>query len=105
MLQTSKKDLTSSQYLSAKDGYKSQVSPKSSRDEKKIEQQAKLSSGDVLEKSFNPRTLPIGKKSPGDVANNGLGNLTKVSPNNRRLTETTASWASLPSPLAKLGKV
>lgn len=47
-----------------------------------------------------------GKKSSGDVSNNGLpGNLVKVSLNSRRLTEGNVSWASLPSSLAKLGKV
>ncbi|KAL6524679.1 hypothetical protein OROHE_015961 [Orobanche hederae] len=47
----------------------------------------------------------IGKKSSGEVANNGLpGNLVKVSFSNRLLTDASVSWASLPSPLAKLGK-
>lgn len=104
MQQSLKKDLTSSQNLSAKDGNKSRVSTKSFKEEKKTEQPTKQSPGDVLEKSVKPRT-PISRKSHGDVPNNGLGSLTKVSPNNRKLTETTASWYSLPSPLAKLGKV
>ncbi|GFQ06728.1 hypothetical protein PHJA_002816800 [Phtheirospermum japonicum] len=47
----------------------------------------------------------IGKKAAGEVANNGVpGNLVKVSFSNRRLTDASVSWASLPSSLAKLGK-
>lgn len=50
--------------------------------------------------------LSVGKKTPGNVANHGLpGNFNKVSLSKKRLTEGSASWASLPSSLAKLGKV
>lgn len=46
-----------------------------------------------------------GKKS-SEVSSNGLpGNLVKVSLNSRRLMDGSASWASLPPRLAKLGKV
>ncbi|OVA08771.1 Protein of unknown function DUF936 [Macleaya cordata] len=47
----------------------------------------------------------VGKKT-SEVASNGLpGNLVKVVPSsNRKLTDGTVSWASLPSSLAKLGK-
>uniref|UniRef100_A0A7N0TUN5 Uncharacterized protein n=1 Tax=Kalanchoe fedtschenkoi TaxID=63787 RepID=A0A7N0TUN5_KALFE len=100
---TPKKDLTPSRSASAKDGNKYQVSTKSSKEEKKTEPLAKLSPGDSIEKSIKPRTS-IGRKSPGEGANNGLGALAKVSPNSRKLTEASASWASLPSSLAKLGK-
>ncbi|CAM8987952.1 unnamed protein product [Rhodiola kirilowii] len=100
---TPKKDLTSSRSLSVKDGSKTQVSAKSPKEEKKKDQPAKLSPGDGLEKPAKPR-ISTGRKSPGEGANNGLGSLTKVSPNNRRLTEASGSWASLPSSLAKLGK-
>ncbi|KAL7128093.1 hypothetical protein ABFS83_14G292900 [Erythranthe nasuta] len=46
----------------------------------------------------------LGKKSPGEVANGLPGNLVKVSFNNRRLSDASVSWGSLPSSLAKLGK-
>ncbi|XP_071697958.1 uncharacterized protein [Rutidosis leptorrhynchoides] len=46
-----------------------------------------------------------GRKSLSDTPANGLpGNLVKVSLSNRRLTDGGASWSTLPSPLAKLGK-
>ncbi|XP_042481939.1 uncharacterized protein LOC122062391 [Macadamia integrifolia] len=56
-----------------------------------------------LDKSNNQRTS-VGKKT-SEVASNGLpGNLVKVLPNNRRLTDGSVSWSSIPSSLAKLGK-
>ncbi|XP_043706485.1 uncharacterized protein LOC122656106 isoform X2 [Telopea speciosissima] len=56
-----------------------------------------------LDKSNNQRTS-VGKKT-SEVASNGLpGNLVKVLLNNRRLTDGSVSWSSIPSSLAKLGK-
>ncbi|XP_010258510.1 PREDICTED: uncharacterized protein LOC104598255 [Nelumbo nucifera] len=53
----------------------------------------------------NKQRASIGKKTSGEVSSNGFpGNLVKVSLNNRRLTDGSVSWASLPSSLAKLGK-
>ncbi|MFS8035269.1 hypothetical protein Hanom_Chr17g01591061 [Helianthus anomalus] len=51
--------------------------------------------------------LSSGRKSSAEAPANGLpGNLVKVSLSNRRLTDAaTPSWSSLPSSLAKLGKV
>lgn len=47
----------------------------------------------------------VGKKSL-EVPNNGNpGNLVKVATNNRRWTDGSVSWASLPPALSKLGKV
>lgn len=58
-----------------------------------------------FEKSSKQR-IPVGKKSPGEAGNHGLPeNLVKIFPNNRKLTDGSVSWASLPSSLAKLGKV
>ncbi|KAF5778927.1 hypothetical protein HanXRQr2_Chr12g0553341 [Helianthus annuus] len=50
--------------------------------------------------------LSSGRKSSAEAPTNGLpGNLVKVSLSNRRLTDAAAaSWSSLPSSLAKLGK-
>ncbi|GAB2265614.1 hypothetical protein Dimus_000654 [Dionaea muscipula] len=45
-----------------------------------------------------------GRKSLDTVKGGFLGNLVKVSASSRRLTEESASWSSLPSSLAKLGK-
>ncbi|GER42410.1 hypothetical protein STAS_19197 [Striga asiatica] len=60
--------------------------------------------GDMPEVN-KPASRIIGNKSSGENANNGIpGNLVKVSLSNRRLTDASASWASLPSSLAKLGK-
>nr|XP_043633397.1 uncharacterized protein LOC122604577 [Erigeron canadensis] len=54
--------------------------------------------------SDKPKPSP-GRKSSAEASANGLpGNLVKVSLGNRRLTDGGASWSSLPSSLAKLGK-
>lgn len=85
-----------------------EISVKSSKEESKGHTSTKRIStnGDPVdvEKSSKLKTSS-GKKSSGEV-NNGLpGNLVKVSINNRRLTDGSASWSPLPSSLAKLGKV
>ncbi|KAH6778388.1 GPI-anchored adhesin-like protein [Perilla frutescens var. hirtella] len=80
---------------------------KSTREESKVNASVKKASinGDAPDNvKASPRTS-VGKKSSGDVANNGLpGNLVKISVSNRRLTDASVSWAALPSSLAKLGK-
>ncbi|XP_076914628.1 uncharacterized protein LOC143573707 [Bidens hawaiensis] len=64
--------------------------------------------GDVVDISINnnKQKLSSGRNSTAEAPANGLpGNLVKVSLSNRRLTDATnASWSSLPSSLAKLGK-
>ncbi|KAK6118619.1 hypothetical protein DH2020_047611 [Rehmannia glutinosa] len=78
---------------------------KSAREESNINGSAKKASinGDTPDIARSAART-IGKKSSGEVANNGLpGNLVKVSFSNR-LTDASVSWASLPSSLAKLGK-
>ncbi|KAJ4967669.1 hypothetical protein NE237_014370 [Protea cynaroides] len=76
-----------------------------------IEQKAQMTAKKVtanggpgdLDKSNNQQTS-VGKKT-SEVASTGLpGNLIKVLPNNRRLTNGSVSWNSLPTSLAKLGK-
>ncbi|TKY48314.1 muscle M-line assembly protein unc-89 [Spatholobus suberectus] len=55
------------------------------------------------EKSSKQRTS-IGKKS-AEVSNSGLpGNLVKVSLSNRKVTDASVQWASLPSSISKLGR-
>lgn len=63
--------------------------------------------GDMADtdKSMKQKTT-VGKRLSGDAASLGLpGNIVKVSLSNRRLTDAAVSWASLPSSIAKLGKV
>ncbi|KAL6503687.1 hypothetical protein OROGR_025610 [Orobanche gracilis] len=82
------------------------MSSKSARKEIKMNVSGKRTSvnGD-MDNINKSAARTIGKKSSGDVANNGLpGNLVKVSFSNRLLTDASVSWASLPSPLAKHGK-
>lgn len=93
--------------LASKEDNKIQLSAKYSKEEnrnpistKKVTVNGNL---DDQEKS-NKLRASIGKKPSGD--NNGFpGNLVKVSINSRKLTDGSVSWSSLPSSVAKLGKV
>ncbi|KAL3506767.1 hypothetical protein ACH5RR_032149 [Cinchona calisaya] len=58
--------------------------------------------GDLVDDKSTKQKTSAGKKLSGDVG--GLGNLVKVSLSNRRFTDASVSWASLPSSIAKLGK-
>ena len=94
--------------MPSKEDYRTQVSSKSSKEENKIQTPTKKNvangSLDEQDKSNKLRT-GVGKKS-SEHANNVLpGNLVKVSINSRRLADGSVSWSSLPSSLAKLGKV
>ncbi|EEF22914.1 hypothetical protein RCOM_1912900, partial [Ricinus communis] len=100
---------TSSERLPSKEDNKTQLSAKSSKEENRnlISTKKVTANGnsDDQEKLNKPKTS-IGKKLSGDHASNGLlGNLVKVPINGRKLTEGSVSWNSLPSSLAKLGKV
>lgn len=58
---------------------------------------------DISDKS-SKQQASVGKKQ-AEVHNGGIpGNLVKVTTNNRRWTDGSVSWASLPPSLAKLGK-
>ncbi|XP_050212396.1 uncharacterized protein LOC126663608 isoform X2 [Mercurialis annua] len=99
---------TSSERSTSKEDTKSQLSAKFSKEENRNSISTKKvtanGNSDDQEKSNKPRT-PIGKKSSGDLANNGFpGNLVKVPINSRKLTEGNVTWSSLPFSLAKLGK-
>ncbi|WCJ41295.1 hypothetical protein M5689_022175 [Euphorbia peplus] len=100
---------TSSERLPPKDDYKSQISVKSFKEENRnpIGTPKKVMANGVLDdqEKLNKLRTSVGKKSPGDIANNGFpGNLVKVPINSKKLTEGNVSWSSLPSSLSKLGK-
>lgn len=98
---------STSERLPSKEENKVQISMKPSKEENKFQVAKKVTANgdsDGVDKSNKQRTS-AGKKSSGEAANQGLpGNLVKVSLSNRRLTDGSVSWASLPSSLAKLGK-
>lgn len=100
---------STSERLPSKEETKVQLSSKSVKEENKAQMSTKrvTTNGDLVDpdKLIKQRTS-VGKKTQGDIANHGLpGNLVKVSYSNRRITDASASWTSLPSSLAKLGKV
>nr|GFA54881.1 hypothetical protein [Tanacetum cinerariifolium] len=77
---------------------------KSSKLESKVQTPAKRAEV-VDHDSSSKQKSSSDRKSSAEASANGLpGNLVKVSLSNRRLTEGGASWSSLPSSLAKLGK-
>ncbi|KAK3031886.1 hypothetical protein RJ639_035196 [Escallonia herrerae] len=97
-----------SERVPSKEETKAQIYAKSSKEETKVQMSTKkvAANGDMVDpdKSNNQRKFS-GKKLSGEVANSGLpGNMVKVSLNNRRLTDGSVSWISLPSSLTKLGK-
>ncbi|XP_028121292.1 uncharacterized protein LOC114318581 [Camellia sinensis] len=98
---------STSERLPSKEENKVQISMKPSKEENKFQVAKKVTANgdsDGVDKSNKQRTS-AGKKSSGEAANHGLpGNLVKVSLSNRRLTDGSVSWASLPSSLSKLGK-
>ncbi|KAK6930518.1 Protein of unknown function DUF936, plant [Dillenia turbinata] len=96
----------SSDKSSSKEDNKVQTSVRSMKEDNKIHMLTKkVTANRALEdhdKPSKPRTS-IGKKS-SEGANGFPANLVKISISNRRLTDGTVSWASLPSSLVKLGK-
>ncbi|RDY12684.1 hypothetical protein CR513_02497, partial [Mucuna pruriens] len=98
---------TSSEKLSSKEESKMQLPTKSSKEEHKTQTSIKkvVANGTMeeQEKSSKQR-ISVGKKS-SEVSNSGLpGNLVKVSPNSRKVTDASVQWSSLPSSIAKLGR-
>lgn len=80
---------------SSKEEYKTQTSIKKVVADGNVEEQ---------EKSSKPRKS-IGKKS-SEVSNSGFpGDLVKFSPKSKKVTDASVQWASLPSSIAKLGRV
>ncbi|XP_015886595.3 uncharacterized protein LOC107421786 [Ziziphus jujuba] len=99
---------TSSERLPSKEENKFRISAKSSKEENKVQISSKkvTVNGTMNDQDrSNKQRISVGKKSSGDLVNSGVpGNLVKVPLNNKKLTEGSVSWASLPSSLAKLGK-
>lgn len=100
---------TSGERLPSKVENKIQTSAKSFKEENKVPiSKKKVIANGTLdgEDRSNKQRISVGKKSSGELVNSGIpGSLVKIPINNRKLTEGSASWASLPSSLAKLGKV
>jgi len=99
---------TSSEKLPSKEDSKVQSTSKPSKEELKAQTSTKkvIANGTTegQEKTSKQRTS-FGKKS-SEVSSTGLpGNLVKVSLNSRKVTDANVQWASLPSSLAKLGRV
>lgn len=99
---------SSNERLPPKDGTKVKVSSKSFMEENKAGLSADMATtnGNLVDPNRLHKQIPsAGKKTPGNNANHGLpGNFSKVSLSTKRLTDGSASWTSLPSSLAKLGK-
>lgn len=49
--------------------------------------------------------IPTVKRTSGVLGNSNVTNLVKIPPNSKKLTDSSASWTSLPPSLAQLGKV
>lgn len=99
---------SSNERLPPKDDTKVKVSSKSFMEENKAGLSADMATtnGNLVDPNRLHKLIPsAGKKTPGNNANHGLpGNFSKVSLSKKRLTDGSASWTSLPSSLAKLGK-
>jgi hypothetical protein len=106
VLQTPRKSTSSEKFPSKDYESKTQALTKSSsKEDNKIQKSIKKVIGDGTmeeqEKSSKPRNS-FGKKS----SDAGLpGNLVKVSINSKKVTDASVQWTSLPSSIAKLGRV
>lgn len=100
---------STSERLPSKEETKVKVSSKSVKEENKAGLSANriTTNGNLVDPNRLHKQMPsAGKKTPGNFANYGLpGNFNKVFLSKNRLTVGNASWTSLPSSLAKLGKV
>jgi len=96
---------TSSEKFSSKEESKL---TKSSKEEHRTQATIKkvVANGTTEEQEKNGKQrVSVGKKS-SEFSNTGFpGNLVKVSPSSRKVTDASVQWASLPSSIAKLGKV
>ncbi|XP_027910143.1 uncharacterized protein LOC114169272 [Vigna unguiculata] len=95
---------TSSEKFSSKEESKL---TKSSKEEHRTQATIKkvVANGTTEEQEKNGKQrVSVGKKS-SEFSNTGFpGNLVKVSPSSRKVTDASVQWASLPSSIAKLGK-
>ncbi|GAB4859204.1 hypothetical protein Ancab_010664 [Ancistrocladus abbreviatus] len=104
----SEKNASTNDKLSSKAENIVQTSSRLSKDELKNQVSLKTASAangalDVLERSTRQK-ISAARKSLDATSNGFPGNLVKISTGSRRLTEGSASWSSLPSNLARLGK-
>lgn len=99
---------STSERLPPKEETRAKLSSKSFKEENKaqLSTHGVTTNGNLVDPNRLHKQMPsVGKKTPGNVANHGLpGNFNKVSLRKERLTDGSASWTSLPSSLAKLGK-
>ncbi|ESW03926.1 hypothetical protein PHAVU_011G052900 [Phaseolus vulgaris] len=98
---------TSSEKLSSKEESKMQPLTKSSKEEHRTQTSIKkvVANGTMEEQEkTGKQRVSVGKKS-SEFSNTGFpGNLVKVSPSSRKVTDASVQWASLPSSIAKLGR-
>jgi hypothetical protein len=80
----------------------------SHKDDTKIQTPPRKSTSSALsddsDRTINKYLSPI-RRSSGVLSNTNMTNLVKIAANNKKLTDPSTSWTSLPPPLAKLGKV
>lgn len=93
--------------LTSKEEGKIQAPTRLSKEQHKTQTSIKKASANGTmeepEKSSKQR-ISLGKKS-AEVSNSGLpGNLVKVSLSNRKVTDASIQWASLPSSISKIGR-
>lgn len=93
--------------MPSKDDSKLLVASKSQKDDNKVQTSSrKITANATSEDQEKPnKRTSTGKKPSGESASGLPGNLARISLNSRKLTDANVSWASLPSSLAKLGKV
>ncbi|KAG4972450.1 hypothetical protein AAZX31_13G326800 [Glycine max] len=101
-----RRSISTEKFLS-KEESRIQAPTKPSKEQHKIQTPTKKANANGIveepEKSSKLRTS-IGKKS-AEVSNSGLpGNLVKVSLSNRKVTDASVQWASLPSSISKIGR-
>ncbi|XP_047071121.1 nucleolar and coiled-body phosphoprotein 1-like [Lolium rigidum] len=79
----------------------------SHKDDTKIQTPPRKSTSSALsddsDRTINKYLSPI-RRSSGVLGNTNMTNLVKIAANNKKLTDPSTSWTSLPPPLAKLGK-
>ncbi|KAI4369227.1 hypothetical protein MLD38_017695 [Melastoma candidum] len=83
------------------------VSSRPPKEDSNVQTAAKkaVGNGKMEEHGKSAQARPVGRKLSAEV-NNGLPeSFVKVSLNSGKLTDTSVSWASCPSPLAKIGNV
>ncbi|TKY67474.1 hypothetical protein E2542_SST10368 [Spatholobus suberectus] len=98
---------TSSEKLPSKEESKMQLPTKSSKEEHKTQTSIKkvVANGTMEEQGKSSKQRVSAGKKLSKVSNTGFpGNLVKVSPNSRKVTDASVQWASLPSSIAKLGR-